>query len=191
MKREVRLLLLLTLAVIVTFACRHKPAYSEMDANKTARSENRNSKIQPGATPSTAVESPAPSPAQPAPSPPQVGSFKTPRFLDQTRGEIKDLPSYPRAQRINIQMGPNQGVNTLVLVLQTADSMDMVAAFYEGAIKNNHWTVINKTIDPEQSEWILKKGEENGAKVQVKKDPQTRRMNIIIFRGEKLEEPSK
>jgi hypothetical protein len=65
------------------------------------------------------------------------------------------------------------------------------ASHYERVIKDNKWTVIDKVIDPEFSEWSLKKGEGGSAKVQVKKDQQTSAMNILIVRGEKLEEPGK
>jgi len=69
--------------------------------------------------------------------------------------------------------------------------MEKITAFYEQVIKANKWTVVDKLIDPELSEWVLKKGEENSAKVQVKKDLKTSTMNIVIVRGEKLEEPAK
>ena len=36
--------------------------------------------------------------------------------------------------------------------------MDKIAAFFERVTKENKWTVINKIIDPEFSEWNLKKG---------------------------------
>jgi len=111
--------------------------------------------------------------------------------MDQAKGDIKDLPSYPRAYRVNIQVGPIQGVNTMLLTLKTTDPMDKITAFYERVIKDNKWTVIDKIIDPEFSEWSLKKGEDSSAKVEVKKDQQTRAMNIMIVRGEKLEEPGK
>jgi hypothetical protein len=194
MNKELRLLwwLLLASVVIATSAgCRHKPAYSDIDANRTSRSQNQNSEAQAGTAPSTDAGSPAGAPGQAAPSPPQTQSFKKPRFMDQAKGDIRDLPNYPRARTLNVQIGPNQGVTVMTLVLQTSDPMDMIAAFYEQMIKNNHWTVIDKTIDPEQSEWILKRDEENSAKIQVKKDPQSGRRNIFIVRGEKSEEPKK
>lgn len=71
------------------------------------------------------------------------------------------------------------------------DPMDKIAAFYEKVIKDNKWTVIDKIIDPEFSEWNLKKGEDNSAKVQIKRDQQTSLMTIVMVRGEKLEAPSK
>ncbi|MEK6322527.1 MAG: hypothetical protein AABN33_12690 [Acidobacteriota bacterium] len=193
MKKEKRLLWLFLawVAIGTSAGCRHKPAYEDIDPNKASSNQNQNSAVQAATTPSTAVESPPAVATQPAPSPSQTQSFKTPRFLDQTKGEIKDLPNYPRARRVSVQMGPNQGVNVFSLVLQTTDPMDMIAAFYQQAIKNNKWTVINKSVDPEMSEWSLEKGKEDSAKIQVRKDPQTGTMNIFIVRGEKLEEASK
>jgi hypothetical protein len=84
-----------------------------------------------------------------------------------------------------------EGVNTMSLAFTTTDPMDKIAAFYEKVIKDNKWTVIDKIIDPEFSEWTLKKGKDNSAKVQVKKDQQTSALNIVMVRGEKLEAPSK
>jgi hypothetical protein len=189
-KKEARLLCL-SLAVVVSAAlagCAHKPAYSEMDANRTSRNQNQNQNqnSEGQATESTppAVEPPAA--AQPAPAP----AIKGPSFVDQAKGDIRDLPSYPHAYRVNVQIGPMQGVNMMLLALKTTDPMDKITAFYERVIKDNKWTVINKVIDPEFSEWTLKKGEDNSAKVQVKKDQQTSAMNIVILRGEKLEGPT-
>jgi hypothetical protein len=189
MNKKVRLLWLIAAAAIVTSAgCSRKPAYSEMDANRTSRNQNQNSEAQTTATPPNA----APSPAAPEPAPtPQIPKFKNPSFLDPVRGDIKDLPNYPRAQRVNVQIGPVQGVNIASITLRTRDPMDQIRAFFEQAIKTNHWAVSNKIIDPELSEWTLSKGEQNSAKVQVKKEPQTGTMIIIIVRGEKIEEPAK
>jgi uncharacterized lipoprotein len=195
MNKEARLLcLLLAVVVIAALAgCSHKPEYSEMDANRTARNQNQkqnqNSEGQAIASTPPGVEPPAA--AQPAPAPPPAPVVKRPSFMDQAKGDIRDLPSYPHAYRVNMQIGPIQGVNTMVLTLKTTDPMDKITAFYERVIKDNKWTVIDKIIDPEFSEWSLKKGEDSSAKVQVKKDQQTAAMNIMIVRGEKLEEPGK
>lgn len=181
----------LTAVVIGVLAgCVHKPAYSEMDANRTASTQNNNQPVnaeEPAATPNSAEPA-----APPAPSAPPTPSIKNPSFLDQASGEIKDLPSYPRAYRVSARIGPMQGVNSMSLGLRTGDPMDKITAFYEKVIKDNKWTVTDKIIDPELSEWSLKKGESNSAKVQVKKDEQqTSIMNIIIVRAEKMEEPAK
>ena len=194
MIKEVRLLwLFLALAAIVTSnGCSHKPAYSDIDANKPSGTHNQNSEGKAGRTPApAAAELPATGASQPAGSPPSAQRFKTPTFMDQATGSIKDLPNYPRSSRANIQVGPNQGLNVMTLMLQTGDSMDLIAAFYQKAIKDNQWTVVDKVIDPDMSEWILRKGEENSARIQVKKNPGTNKKNIVIVRGEKLEETSK
>jgi hypothetical protein len=193
MNKEARLLFL-SLAVVVSAAleaCAHKPAYSEMDANRTSRNQNQNQNNEGQATASTPLAVEPPVAAEPAPGRPPAPALKSPSFMDQAKGDIKDLPSYPRAYRVNIQIGPIQGVNTILLTLKTTDPMDKITAFYERVIKDNKWTVIDKIIDPEFSEWSLKKGEDNSAKVQVKKDQQTRAMNILMIRGEKLEGPTK
>jgi hypothetical protein len=69
--------------------------------------------------------------------------------------------------------------------------MDRIAAFYDRAIKDNQWKVNDRIIDPELSEWNLEKGKDNTGKVQVKRDTQTGRLNIIIVRGEKIAQPAK
>lgn len=181
----------LTAAVIgVLAACAHKPAYSEMDANRTASTQNNNQSNN--APESASTPNSAEPPASPAPSSPPTPAFKSPTFMDQVRGEIKDLPSYPGAYRVSAQIGPMQGVNSMSLGLKTRDPMDKITAFYDRVIKDNKWTVTDKIVDPELSEWNLKKGESNSARVQVKKDEkQTSIMNIIIVRAEKMEEPAK
>lgn len=189
-KQELRLIGLLLTVTVIYWGCRHKPAYSDIDANRTSKTQNQNAETQAGTTPSGAGEPVTVSPAQPVPAPPQKPSFKSPSFLNQATGEIKDLPNYPRAVRVNAQIGPMGGANMASFIFQTRDPMDKITAFYEQAIKSNRWTVIDKVIDPELSEWNLRKGED-GAKVQVKKDPQTGTMNIMLVRGEKLEEQSK
>jgi hypothetical protein len=180
----------LAAAVIAGLAgCARKPAYSEIDANRSARAQNNNQPNDAQETAST-PNSTAP-PASPAPASPPTTPFKTPTFMDQASGEIKDLPSYPRAYRVSAQVGPVQGVNSMSLALKTSDSMDKIAAFYEKVFKDHKWTVTDKINDPELSEWNLKKGESNIARVQVKKDPQQAIMNIIIVRTEKMDEPAR
>jgi hypothetical protein len=191
MKKQVRLLWVVLAAIIVAAgACKHKPAYSDIDANKTSRNQNQNGGTEATAAQPAPGESPAAPASQPSPAAPQRPSFQSPSFLDATRGEIKDLPSYPSAQRVNVQIGAVQGVNTATFVFTTRDPMDKITAFFDQAIKNNHWTVTDKMIDPELSEWTLEKAKDNSAKVRATKD-QTGRINIIIIRGEKLQEPGK
>jgi len=192
MNKEARLLSLLLTAVVIAglAGCAHRPAYSEMDGNRASRNQNQSPEGQATAPTPAAAEPPATEAAQPAPAPPPA-AFKSPSFLDQASGGIRDLPAYPNAQRISVQLGPMEGVNTMALGFTTTDPMNKIAAFYEKVIKDNKWTVIDKIIDPEFSEWTLKKGEDNSAKVQVKKDERTGALNIVMVRGEKLEAPSK
>lgn len=192
MNKEARLVCLsLAAALIAGLAgCARKPAYSEMDANRTSRNQNQSPEGQATASTPPAAEPPATEAAQQSPAPPPA-AFKSPSFLDQASGGIRDLPAYPNAQRISVQLGPMEGVNTMALGFTTTDPMNKIAAFYEKVIKDNKWTVIDKIIDPEFSEWTLKKGEDNSAKVQVKKDERTGALNIVMVRGEKLEAPSK
>jgi len=186
MKSELRVIaLLITAPILMSAACRNKPAYSEIDANKTAKVENSNSGEQASVTP----------PPQPTPSPvapqPQTRQFKPPTFLDPTDGSIKDLPSYPGARKTNQIIGPAEGTNAVTTVYTSADSMDKIAAFFERVIKSNKWVVSNKLIDPDVSEWVLKKGEDDNAKVSVNKDSKTGHMTIFMVRSEKLEQPPK
>jgi len=187
---------------MIAFAsgCAHKPAYSDLDANQAVKKQdqsqaNANQPAPPGeasqglpannAAPSVEpAAAPAPPVAPPAPR-------KSPTFLDAVKGDIRDLPSYPGAQRVSVQIGPIEGVNTMSIGLRTTDAMDKIGSFYEQVIKTNKWTVVDKIIDPDLSEWTLKKGEENRAKVQVKKDIKSNVMNIVVVRAEKLEDSSK
>jgi hypothetical protein len=194
MSREVRIFGVCLFVMVMTLltGCARKPAYNEIDANRGTVKENQN---QPNASQAASTSpSSEPSATEPATSSPASSASTTttppppkrPSFLDEATGGVKDLPSYPGAHRVNVQFGPVEGVNTMALGLRTKDSMDKITAFYDQVIKANKWTIVDKLKDPELSEWNLKKGEENSAKVQVKKDLASGTMNIVIVRGEKL-----
>lgn len=186
MNRELRFIaLLIASTVMFSAGCKHSPAYSDMDANRSAKVENKNSGEQASATTPEAV----PAPSAPAPQPSR--QFKPPTFLDTASGTIKDLPIYPGARRTNQIVGPAEGTNAATIVLTTSDPMDKIAAFYEQAIKSNKWVVVNKVIDPDVSDWTLKKGEDDNAKVSVNRDSKTGRITIFMVRSEKLEQPPK
>lgn len=199
MIKEVRWVGLLLVIVVYgggPAGCSRKPAYSDMDTNRASRNENqnqsRNQSTEGQATATPPVPLPAPDPAAPAPVPTPAGTtIKSPTFLDQSTSGIKDLPSYPGAYRVSVQLGPLQGFNTMSLGYTTSDPMTKITAFYERVIKDHKWTVIDKLVDPEFSEWNLKKGEENTAKVQVKRDQQTGVFAIVIVRAEKEGAPNK
>ena len=183
-----RLIGLFLVAITITSlsGCARKPAYSDMDPSG-GRNQNLNKNGEAQAS-STTLPGSGTGAAQPAQTP--LPPFKSPTFLDQAAGGIVDLPAYPNAQRLNIQLGPIQGVNMMSLAYGTEDPMEKISAFYEKVIKQNKWTVSNKTLDREISEWNLKKGEDNIAKVQIKKDEQGNGFVIIMVRTEKLDTPA-
>ena len=190
MSKAVRLLFscfALTL-IVASGGCAHKPAYSDIDSNRTSRNQNQTSQAQTSAEPPAATEAPQASVSQTGPA--QAETVKPPSFMNAA-GAIKDLPSYPRAVRVNVQIGPVQQASVMTLLLHTRDSMEKVQAFYTQTIKENHWTVTDKLLDPELSEWTLNKDERNNAKVQVKKDPKTGSLDIAIVRAEKFAVPPK
>src|SRR6185295_4646582 len=121
MTKEVRFWLVLVLAAVaISNGCRHKPAYSDIDASKTSSTNNQNSEAKAAPTPAAAeAGSPAARASEPAGSPPAGPQFKNPAFMDKGTGAIKDLPNYPRAVRTGTQIGPSQGLNVMTLSFQT------------------------------------------------------------------------
>lgn len=192
MNKAVRLLAtLIALILIVAIAgCSHKPAYSEIDTNRNSRNQNQNSQSQTAEQPPAASEAPQASASQPGPEQGEPAKIARPSFMTDA-GAIKDMPSYPRAARRNVQIGPIQQAIVMTILLHTRDSMEKVQAFYTQAIKENHWTVTDKLLDPELSEWTLNKDERNNAKVQAKKDTVTGSVDISIVRAEKFAAPPK
>ena len=118
----------------------------------------------------------------------QSRETKLPSFVDPKSGEIKDLPSFPAARRTNVMFGPIQGVDTAMLVLQTATPIEKVAEYYEKAVKKNRWKVVSSMSDPEIYKWELKKGDRDEALVQVKKDSNGM-ISIVLSRLEKPPQP--
>src|SRR5215216_5793962 len=173
---------------LVLISCGHKAAYSNLNTSREVKEANQNSgQPEPAATGEVADQSNpsqatgAQESATAAASPPQP--FKPPNFM--ANGQAKDLPNYPQAITKTIQFGPVEGSDTFSLVLETREPMEKIAAFYEKVIKSNGWVVESKTVDPEFAEWNLKKTFDNEGRVQVRKDPRTGAMNIVIVRTEK------
>lgn len=169
--------LLAFVVMVASAGCAHKPAYNDIDVNKNSRNQNQNSEGQAGASPQAAA------PQSPAPQPADSAKVIMPSFL--VNGTIKDLPSYPRSSRAGLQIGPVQETNVMTLSLQTIDSMEKVQEFYTQVIKENQWTVSDKILDPEFSEWNLTKGLNDSAKVQARKAIKAG-IDILIVRAEKL-----
>src|SRR5262245_52975256 len=143
--RKKELSLLLAVSVLLGYAagCRHKPAYSDIDANRTATVQNQNSGGQAAQEPAGGEAATAPVPPTPTPPTPPV-PFRSPTFLDQATNGIKDLPNYPSSDRTGGRIGPVQDANVASFVLQSRDSMEKVRTFYEQVIKNQRWTIIDK-----------------------------------------------
>lgn len=163
-----------------------KPAYNDINTNKAGTNQNQNNDEQPSvlANAPGSESQPAAGQAQPQPE-----KFRMPPFLDTVTGQIKDLPSYPLSNRVNIQYGPIQGKDTASLMLETGDTMDKIVAFYDKAVKSNGWTVVDKLKDQELSNWTLKKGNGDEAKIEVRKNPQSNSWYIAIARTQDQEQP--
>ncbi|MEK6303051.1 MAG: hypothetical protein AABO41_20250 [Acidobacteriota bacterium] len=188
---------LLACAVIAAPAgCRRKPAYSNINVNAS----------RPDAQAQTTAEQPkddgsgtvnpggAPQPegaaaAQPQPGPTRPPAIKLPAFFDAQTGEVKDLPSYPKSQRLSIQYGP-AGPDTEMasLVLGASGTMDSIVTFYDKAVKAGRWIVKVRNSDSEYSEWQLKKGDKDEGRVIVKRDPAQGALTIQIVRTSKSSE---
>jgi hypothetical protein len=181
----------------VAQGCNRKPAYSNVNVNKT-RSEAETAHAGEGekapAAAGTGAENPPPQ--APAEIPPaqiaakQPAEVKPPWFVDTEKGAAKDIPNYPKAARQSIMYGPIEGTEMFSLVLESSSAMDAIADFYDKAVRDNKWTVVDKTRDPELSEWILKKGEVGEGKIQIKKNPNRNSYYIVIARTEKTAQPA-
>ena len=193
-------LLMATAGSLFAFACHHKPAYSDIKPSESQKS--REQRANPPAAADEAAAQPAPSsgseeeqakPDPPAPPPvvpgesagPRSTEMKPPPFLDPNTGEFKDLPRYPRAARTYAQIGPINGVDAGMFMLETAASYQRIAEFYDQAVKKNGWTVVSNTRDAEYYRWELKKGKGSEAIIEVKSDGKSLRKNIMLSRAER------
>ncbi|HYV05210.1 MAG TPA: hypothetical protein VFB82_11515 [Blastocatellia bacterium] len=187
---------LLTCATLAASAgCRSKPAYSNINVN-ASRGSTQAAGAQPAAD-GSATPTPAPQPDQPSgggaaqaqPGPARPTAIKMPAFFDAQKGEVKDLPSYPKSQRLSLQYGPvSADTDMASLVLSAPATMDSIGAFYDKAIKAAGWEVKTRNRDSEYSEWQLKKGDTEEGRVTVKKDSAQGSLTIQIVRTSKAPE---
>ena len=191
----------MTVAALSSLACHHKPAYSDIQPSESQKSRERARErasddpaaaAQPAPSPESADQQPKTDPPViPMPPPGEATSgarsteVKPPPFLDSQTGEFKDLPRYPRATRTYAQIGPINGTDAGMFMLETAASYDRIAEFYEAAIKKNGWTVVNKTKDNEYFKWELMKGKTSEALIEVKSDGKSTRKSILLSRAER------
>ena len=174
---KVQVFALVIAAGLSAAACgRHAPAYKEINTNQPTVAAPQSPATTNESAPAPSATAGQTSPTAPAPSP----AFRMPAFMDVAKGYPKDLPNYPQASRLNLQYGPYENTDTFSIALQTSDPMNKIAAFYDQVVKSNGWTVSNRLVDPEYSEWVLTKKEDNDAKVTVQKDKQTSKSFIIV-----------
>jgi hypothetical protein len=173
-----------------------KPAYSDMKTDKDGRAVGQENNNQSGAGENTAkADSPPDTTAQPpqptATQPPQPVQAppKIPAFFDMATGQIKDVPSYPNAVRTNVQYGPIEGHDTALLVLQTRDQIEKIAAFYDKAAKTAGWTVVNQVKDTGFYKIEIKKGDRDEARIQAMRDERTGMVSIGLSRITKQPQP--
>jgi hypothetical protein len=177
--------LVVTFCLLLAACGPKKPAYSDIQTDAEGRAINQNSNGQAAASsPELSAPQPQPSPAAAKPA-----EFKVPEFIDSNTGQIKDLPSYPHATRVSIQYGPLQGTQTAMIVLQTKDSVDKIAAFYDRAIKTNGWKIVSDQRDQDVMKIEVHKGDKHEGLVRVIKDEKTGLVNIGLSRVEKPEQP--
>ncbi|HSE97415.1 MAG TPA: hypothetical protein VLD57_04030, partial [Blastocatellia bacterium] len=96
---------------------------------------------------------------------------------------------YPGASRLSVQYGPLQDTQSAMLVLQTKDPFEKIAAFYDRAIKTGGWKVVSDQRDKDVMKLEMQKGERDEGLVRVFKDENTKLMMISISRIEKNAQP--
>jgi len=163
--------LVLAVGLSATACGPHTPAYKDINTNQPAKAVPQSSATSNDPAPVSAGNATVGEPSPPAK--PQSPAFRLPPFMDAAKGYPKDLPNYPQATTINIQYGPYQDTDVFSIALHTRDPMDKIVVFYDNVFKTNGWTVANRLVDPEYSEWVLKKKEGDEAKVTVQKDKQS------------------
>src|SRR5690348_14152838 len=110
----------LLVSCVLVFGCHYgKPAYEDVKVDKKTSGDTKNANPQ-AAQNTESKEDPIakaeqdagigkaqqPAPAAEEKKPPQI-----PEFLDTTKGEIKDLPRFPKASVLNVQYGPINGAS--------------------------------------------------------------------------------
>src|SRR5690349_5110072 len=183
----------------------HKPAYenvkvetqSEQAAAKTTQAEQQN---QAQETTGKVEDNPAAKVAQEVQQSQQTQQnqqetghpkFQMPAFFDAGKGQIKDLPTYPKSKRANVQISNANDTPTVIMVYQLYGTAEEAAAFYEKQIKANGWTVVTSSKTPDYYDWTLKKGERDQAAVNIKRDAQQPAYLILSVNRNQLPEAAK
>lgn len=185
---KIHVLLSAVIVVMTLTACKQKPAYSDMQLGPGG-SNNQNTASQPdsslNANAGEAETAQGDSNSQTQANAPS--EVKWPSFIEQSTGKIKDLPAYPNAFITNAQYGPQKGLDTALVALQTRDAFEKVTAFYDNAIKSNGWTLVSENRDSEYYKVEFIKGQNNRGAVQIQKDSRTGTVSIGLTR---LQQPA-
>jgi hypothetical protein len=180
-------LLAIVIASAISISCNRKPAYSDVEPEK-GRAQASGQAEQSPQTPASSEPAAAPAPPPAAPLPQDTVAkkeFKLPAFIDDRTGEIKDLPSYPNAIRTNASVGPIQDVEAATYVLEAGDSIEMIASFYDAAIRKNGWRVAARSKEADYFKLEMTKGGTSEAIVEARRDPSTNRRSIVLSRVER------
>ena len=195
----IRFFLLMVIAgSVFALACHHKPAYSEIKASESEKSRDERARqaapaddaaaqpaLSSGSEDQQARLDPPATPPGETTAGPRSTERKPPPFLDPNTGEFKDLPRYPRAVRTYVQIGPINGVEAGMFMLETVATYERIAQFYDQAIKKNGWTVVYNTRDADYYKWELRKGKTSEALIEVKSKDQSARRTILLSRAER------
>jgi len=183
------------LAALFSIACGSKAEYSDI---KTDNNNGAYRTLPPadnaGQTPDQAAsqtdQTAAPPIVQPvAPPASEPPQRKTPAFIDEKTGQIKDLPDYPESLRTNAQVGPMDGLATAMFVSEAKDAIEPIVKFYDQVAKREGWQVVTRVLESDNYKIELQKGELHEGLVQVRRDSQTGVTTIVISRVEKSPEP--
>jgi hypothetical protein len=189
---KLSLCFILGLAILLAGGCGHKPSYSQIDTDQSGRASNQNAPASSSAEKPVQLPDPSATPLETAPqaAPNQAAGVPPPSFFDSKSGQIKDLPSYPRARRVRLGFGPMSGFETMILQLTTRDPIDKVVAFYDQAIKSNGWSVVENSHETNNYQWTLLKESGQGV-IQIAMQTQSRPLVYVSLQRAKSLEPSK
>lgn len=183
----------------------HKPAYenvkvetqSEQAAAKTAQEEQQNQgqgttgKVEDNPAAKVAQEVQQSQQAQQSQQDAARPKFQMPAFFDAGSGQIKDLPTYPKAKHATVQISNANDTPTVILIYQLSGKAEEAAAFYDKQIKANGWTIVTNSKTPDYYDWQLKKGERDQAAVNIRRDAQQPAYLILSVNRNQLPETAK
>lgn len=184
---------LFMISSLFVFGCNFgKPAYSDIQLDNRSNSNTPRTDSAAGQAADSSEDPIAkaerdagisnPATQNPAPENKEI---PMPSFLVHGKSEIKDLPKYKKANIVNVQVGPINGVSSAMLIFESRDTVENISQFYEKSFKSNGWEVISNIKNPDNFEYTLIKGARDEASVRIKKDSQTGSSFIMLGRIEK------